>query len=145
MAALAQTNTHPCAISTYLETTMTTFSLLLLHYGATEVLPSRAESFLLLSTCVCVCLCVCVRARAHACVRTQSCPILCNLMDCSPPSSLYMEFSSQEYRSRYPFPTPEDLPNPGMKPMSLVSLALFFSAGGFFTISTTWEASLKST
>ena len=29
----------------------------------------------------CVCVCVCV------CVCTQSCPTLCNLMDCSPPGS----------------------------------------------------------
>ena len=29
-----------------------------------------------------------------------------------------------------PFPSPEDLPHPGIKPMSLVSPAL---AGGFFT------------
>ena len=43
---------------------------------------------------------------------------------------LSMEFSRQEYYSGLPFPTPEDLPNPGMKPTSLVSPAL---AGGFST------------
>ena len=37
-------------------------------------------------------------------------------------------------------PNPGDLPNPGMEPMSLLSPAL---AGGFFTITATWEA-LKS-
>ena len=41
-----------------------------------------------------------------------------------------MEFSRQEYWSRLPFPTPEDLPDPGMEPTSLVLPAL---AGGFFT------------
>ena len=35
----------------------------------------------------CVCVCVCVRARARMCVRAQSCPILCNPKDCSPPGS----------------------------------------------------------
>ena len=37
------------------------------------------------------------------------------------------------------FPTPGDLPKPGIKPASLVSPAL---AGGFFTASTTWETQL---
>ena len=31
---------------------------------------------------------------------------------------LSMEFSRQEYRSGLPFPSPEDLPNPGIKPRS---------------------------
>ena len=43
---------------------------------------------------------------------------------------LSMEFSRQEYWSRLPFPTPGDLPDPGIKPASLVPPAL---AGGFFT------------
>ena len=41
-----------------------------------------------------------------------------------------MEFSRQEYWSGLPFPPPGDLPYPGIKPTSLVSLAL---AGRFFT------------
>ena len=43
---------------------------------------------------------------------------------------LPMEFFKQEYWSVLPFPTPGDLPDPGIEPMSLVSPAL---AGGFFT------------
>ena len=35
-----------------------------------------------------------------------------------------------------PFPSPGDLPDPGMEPESLVSPAL---AGGFFTTSATWQ------
>ena len=31
---------------------------------------------------------------------------------------LSMEFSSQEYLSRFPFPSPKDLPNPGIEPGS---------------------------
>ena len=34
-------------------------------------------------------------------------------------------------------PPPEDLPDPGIKPTSLMSPSL---AGGFFTTSATWEA-----
>ena len=48
-----------------------------------------------------------------------------------------MEFSRQEYWSEVPFPTPGDLPNPGIKLASLKSPAL---AGRFFSASTTWEA-----
>ena len=43
---------------------------------------------------------------------------------------LSMEFCRQEYWSGLPFPTPEDLPNPGIEPTSLASPVL---AGGFFT------------
>ena len=48
---------------------------------------------------------------------------------------LPMEFSRQEYRSGVPFPTPRDLPDPGIKPESLLSRAL---AGSVFTTSATW-------
>ena len=43
---------------------------------------------------------------------------------------LSMGFFRQEYWSRLPFPPPGDLPNLGIKPVSLVSPAL---AGGFFS------------
>ena len=49
---------------------------------------------------------------------------------------LSMQFSKQGYWSGLPFTSPGHLPNPGIKPASLVSPAL---AGGFFTTSTTWE------
>ena len=39
----------------------------------------------------------------------------------------YMEFSRQEYWSGLPFPSPGDLPEPGIKPESPAL------AGGFFT------------
>ena len=43
-----------------------------------------------------------------------------------------MGFSRQEYWSGLPFPTPEDFPDPGIKPTSLASCAL---VDGFFTTS----------
>ena len=43
---------------------------------------------------------------------------------------LSMGFPKQEYWSGLPFPSPGDLPNPGIKPMSPVAPAL---AGRFFT------------
>ena len=43
-----------------------------------------------------------------------------NAMDCvARQASLSMEFSRPEHRSGYPFPSPEDLPNPGIEPRSL--------------------------
>ena len=55
-------------------------------------------------------------------------------------ASLSMGFSRQEYWSGLPCPPPGDLPNPGLKPTSLMSPAL---AGRFFTTSTTWEAQIN--
>ena len=53
-----------------------------------------------------------------------------------------MGFSRQEYWSWLPCPPPEDLPNPEIESMSLMSPAL---AGGFFTSSTTGEGQSKLT
>ena len=50
---------------------------------------------------------------------------------------LSMGFSRQEYWSELSFPSTGDLPNPGIKPMSLMSPAL---ACEFFATSVTWEA-----
>ena len=70
----------------------------------------------------------------------QSCPTLCDPMDCSLPGSSVWGFSRQEYWSGLRCAPPGDLPNPGMEPLSQASPAL---AGGFLTISDTWEASVS--
>ena len=57
----------------------------------------------------------------------QSCVAFCDPMDSSP-----LGFSRQEYWSGLPFPSPGDLPDPGIKPMSLTLPA---SADVFFTTS----------
>ena len=49
---------------------------------------------------------------------------------------LSMEFSRQEYWRGLPFPTLEDLSDPGIELVSPVSSAL---AGGFFTTEPIWE------
>ena len=74
----------------------------------------------------------CVHALSHF-----SCLTLCDSMDCSLQASLSWGFSRQEYWSRLPCPRPEDLPDPGTEPASLISPA---STGRFFTSSATWEA-----
>ena len=50
---------------------------------------------------------------------------------------LSMGFSRHKYWSRLPCPPPEDLTDPGIKPVSLSPPVL---AGGFFTTNATWEA-----
>ena len=62
---------------------------------------------------------------ACLCVQLlQSCPTLCNPVDCSPQASLSMGFSRQEYRSGLPCPSSGDLPGPGMESTSPDSSAL---------------------
>ena len=62
--------------------------------------------------------------------------ILCNSMTEACQISLSMGFSRQESWSGLPFPSPGDLPDPGIEPRSLTSPAL---ASVFFTTSATWE------
>ena len=70
----------------------------------------------------------------------QSCSILCAMLGTvSRQAPLSMGFSRQEYWSGLPSPPPGDLPDPGIKPASLMSPVL---AGRFFTTSTPWEAPL---
>ena len=52
------------------------------------------------------------------CVHAQSCPTLCDPMDCSHQASRSMGSPRQEHWTGLPFPSPGDLPNPGIKPGS---------------------------
>ena len=51
----------------------------------------------------------------------QLCPTLCDPMDCTCQAPLSMGFSRQDYWGGLPFPSPGDLPNPEIKPTSLLS------------------------
>ena len=46
----------------------------------------------------------------------QSCPTLCDPMDCSLPCSSVHGIFQEEYWGGLPFPSPEDLPDPGIEP-----------------------------
>ena len=48
----------------------------------------------------------------------QSCPTLCEPCTVAHQAPLFMGFSRQEYWSGLPFPSPGELPNPGIKPRS---------------------------
>ena len=67
----------------------------------------------------------------------QSCLTLCDPWAVACLAPLSMGFSRQGCWSGLPSPPPGDLPGPGIEPMSPTSPAF---AGGFFTISTSWEA-----
>ena len=56
--------------------------------------------------CVCVCL-----SFSHVQFFAVPCTVACQ-------APLSMEFSRQEYWSRLPFPSPGDLPDPRIKPVS---------------------------
>ena len=64
----------------------------------------------------------------RACMRSHFCETLQTVVHQAP---LSMGFSRQEYWSGLPCPPPGDLLNPGIEPMSLISLAL---AGKFLTL-----------
>ena len=76
-----------------------------------------------MSTCIFVCV------HLLSCVRFFAAPL--SVAHQTPVS---MEFPRQGYWSGLPLPSPGELPDPGIEPESVVSLAL---AGGFFTTSAT--------
>ena len=81
----------------------------------------------------------CMRECVHA-KSLQLCPTLVTLQTGAHKALLPMGYSRQEYWSGLPCPPPGDLSDPGIEPVSLMSPEL---AGGFFTISTTWEANIQ--
>ena len=60
------------------------------------------------------------------CSVAQSCLTFCNPMHCSPPGS-FVGFSRQEYWSGLPFPSPGDLPDPGIEPRSPTFIGRHFN------------------
>ena len=67
----------------------------------------------------------------------QPCPTLCDPMDHCPAGSSVHGILQAGILEWVPCPPPEDLPNSGIKPVSLTSSVL---AGGFLTPSVIWEA-----
>ena len=70
-----------------------------------------------------------IYTRMYVCVLS-SVRLFVTLWTVACQTPLSMEFSKQEYWSELPFPSPGDLPDPGIKPTSLAPPAL---AGRFFT------------
>ena len=78
--------------------------------------------------------CMKVKVKSLSRVRLFATP---GTVACQAPLST--GFSRQGYWSGWLFPSPRDLPNPGIKSTFLMTPAL---AGGFFTSCTTWEVLL---
>ena len=96
----------------------------------------------LFSPLSCCCCCYHLILLWCACMHAtllQSCPTLCNSMDCRLPGSPVHGILQARILEQVDVPSSGDLPNPGIKPMSLTSPAL---AERFFTTSVTWEALL---
>ena len=70
------------------------------------------------------------------CLVIQSCVILCDPMDCSPPGSSAPGIFQARILEGVAISTPGDLPNTGIELTSLASPAL---SGGFFNTSASWE------
>ena len=82
--------------------------------------------------CVCVyvymyvCVCICVYIHRHVCVSVCVCvyeslshvQLFATPWTVAHQAPLSLEFYRQEYWSGLPFPSTEDLPDPGIKPMS---------------------------
>ena len=84
---------------------------------------------------------VCLVPCAVCVLVTQSCLILCDPMDCSPPRLLCpWGFSRRGHWSGLPCPPPGDLPNPGIDPglphcrWILCQLSYQGSPGGTFQV-----------
>ena len=74
-------------------------------------------------------------------VCAQSCLTLCDPIDCSPPASSVHGILQIRILEWVAMPSPEDLLDAGIEPMSLTSAL----AGRFFTTSTTRESPVDNT
>ena len=88
----------------------------------------KIKTYICVCVRVCVCVCVCM-LRHFNCVW-----LFATLWTVAHQIPLSIGFSRQEYWSALPFPSPGDLPDPGIKAASLMSPAL---VDRFFTTSTT--------
>ena len=71
------------------------------------------RSFVILTTLMCVCVCVCVRVLSCSVVSNS---VVSWTVTCQAPLSI--RFPREECWSGFPWPSPGDLPNPGIEPAS---------------------------
>ena len=101
---------NPCLLHWHVEDhVFTIFLTWFFPYYSVMFMSSRA---------LCMYICMCVHAKS-----LQLCATLCNPMESS---LLPVGFSKQEYWSGLPCPSPGDLPDPGLEPVSHIYLQMFF-------------------
>ena len=89
--------------------------------------------YLFFKHCVwCVCVCIHIEREIYLsmCVHAQSFSLawlFATTWTVAHQASLSIEFSRQEYWNGLPFPSPGDLPDPGIKPASLALAGRFFT------------------
>ena len=94
-----------------------------------ECVPRQAA----MNMCVCVCPCPCIDTHVLSSVQSLShVRLFATTWTVARWAPLSMEFSRQGYWTGLPSSSPGDLPNPGLKPRSLIT-------GRFFTFWTTRE------
>ena len=105
-------------------------ALSLFHFKRSQISEKIYPFSEIRESVILVCMCVCVLSHVW---------LFATPWTVARQVRLSMGFFRQEYWNGLSFPTPGDLPDPGIEPTSLMSPAL---AGGFFTTSTTQEAQL---
>ena len=90
------------------------------HYKAQVLQHLKKEMLILFKCAISVVLLVVISSLSHVL-------LFCNPMNYSPPGSFICGISQQEYWNGLPFPTPEDLPDPGIEPTSPALAGRFFS------------------
>ena len=70
----------------------------------------------------------------------QSCPTLCDPLDCSPPGASVHGIFQARILEWVAMPSSRGSSQPGIEPVSLMSPTF---SGGFFTTNTTWEEQLS--
>ena len=83
-----------------------------------RILWISGREFLIGKSFQALCVCVCVCTQSFSCVQLFVIPWTVAYQ-----ASLSIGFPSQEYRNGFPFPSPGDHPDPGIKIMSLMSPA----------------------
>ena len=121
---IISTSIMPLFTSTSLVTLCEQLQILIRHFHF-QIIHSDSKIFKVCNEFVCVC------------AVTNRVWVFCDPMDCSPPGPSVHGISQAywDYWSGLLFPSPEDLPNPGIKLTSPASTAL---AGGCHQA--TWEA-----
>ena len=70
--------------------------------------------------------------KGRSALVAQLCPTRVTPWTVAPQAPLSMEFSRQEYWRGLPFPSPGDLPDPGIEPRSFASQVVSCIEGGLF-------------